>query len=198
MASRDRLPEAIAYAAKYENDAPTAVAVLADLLKDRDESVAKEAATALGTIAAEPDIAVPALINAAQNRRNGVRWEAVPALAKFGVEARPAIPVLIKCLDDHDVVVIYRALWALKTLRLEPEVVVPALTRKSLEKPYSGRQAAALEALATFGKAAEGAVPALLPLLQDSNPAIRQAATNALKEIAPEAEPLRGSAVYLH
>jgi HEAT repeat protein len=186
IATRDNVPQAIAYVARYEN-APSAVGVLCRLLNDQDARVAEEAAKALVTLGVEPAVTVPALIKAAQDQRsNGLRWEAVTALGKFGAQVRPAIPVLVKCLNDQNVVVRFRAIQALRTLRLEPGLVVPALTRKSVDKQHPGEQVGAMEALATFGKAAESAVPVILPLLDDSHIELRRAATNALREIAPE------------
>jgi HEAT repeat protein len=187
---RDRLLMPIAYIAKQNAESASVVPTLLDLLKDQDARVAEETAAALAYIGAQPHLAVPALIKAAQERRATVRCAALSALADFGSHARPAIPLLIRCLDDDHVDVQMSALRTLGFLRLEPKLVVPALMTcvqdSAKEASAHSRQALAVLVLGRYGKAAESAVPLILPLLDDSHLDLRRSATNALKEIAPE------------
>jgi HEAT repeat protein len=64
------------------------------LQKDKDLSVRKAAAEALGNIGAEPENVVPLLIDALKEKNNGLKLGAISALAMYGSEAKDAIPAL--------------------------------------------------------------------------------------------------------
>ena len=61
-----------------------------------------EAATILGQLHREPDVAVPALIRALQSDDGYLRYNAAAALGKFGSQAEAAVPALTKALQDSD------------------------------------------------------------------------------------------------
>jgi HEAT repeat protein len=80
-----------------------AVPALVKALEDPDYRVTRDAATALGYAAIEPDIVVPALVKSLdypqdQKRFNliGVRHAAINALGDFGEAAQAAVPALTK------------------------------------------------------------------------------------------------------
>lgn len=80
-----------------------AVPALVKALKDPDYRVARDAATALGHAALEPDVVVPALVKSLDYPQDhkrfnliGVRNAAINALGDFGEAAQAAVPALAK------------------------------------------------------------------------------------------------------
>jgi len=82
--------------------AASAVPELASELVQASQSsiLRSSAATALGRIARQPNVAVPALIEATGDADPGIRQSAVRALAAFGPEAEAAVPALIAVLTE--------------------------------------------------------------------------------------------------
>ena len=69
---------------------------------DRFSGAASQAATELGELHRDPDLAVPALIQSFQSDDRYMRYCSAAALGRFGVQAKSAIPVLTKALEDSD------------------------------------------------------------------------------------------------
>ena len=133
---------------------------------------------ALGA-AAKP--AVPALIALLNDSHGEVRYAAVFALDELGSLAEDALPSLVKFLKPDE----------FHQIRLEPERAIPVLVQlldESQNQPHSERiRGNAMSGLRQFGALAKPAVPSLLRLLNDANEDTRWQATNALKDIDPEA-----------
>jgi hypothetical protein len=111
------------------------------------------------------------------------RFYAITALQSFGTNARPAIPILIASLTNTALA--SAASETLGHLKLETQLVVPALIEiAQTSDPIS--QSWAISTISAFGTNALAAVPVLLPALSSTNALVRDAATNALLEIAPE------------
>jgi len=64
------------------------------LQKDKDFSVRKAAAEALGNIGAEPEKVVPLLMGALKEKNTPLKLGAITALAQYGGDAKDALPVL--------------------------------------------------------------------------------------------------------
>jgi HEAT repeat protein len=96
----------------------------------------------------------------------------------------PIVPLLAQCATD-DFLIAHNALETLGKLRLEPMVAVPVLTNALRNRHYFMRLRAA-EGIGQFGDAGYLAVPALKASLNDPEPVVREAVTNALKAVAPE------------
>src|SRR5208283_3048244 len=77
---------------------------------------ATQAATILGELHREPDVAIPALIQALQSDDRYLRENAVAALGRFGGQAKAAIPALTKALEDSDASVRRQAAAALNRI----------------------------------------------------------------------------------
>ena len=105
-----------------------------------------------------------------------------------GTNASRLAGTFIQCLGDTNPLVVRIAAKGLGSLGLEPSVSVPALTN-CLKSSDPHVQANAAEALGRFGEQARSAVPPLTDLLNDPRPSTRNAATNALRNIAPELLP---------
>jgi hypothetical protein len=112
---------AVAQMHNLGSNAPAVVGVLIRCLSDPDGTVASRAGYAIGHLALEPDLAVPALAKALQNPNADVRHGAARALGEFGDQARPAAAALVKALNDSDFSV---RLYATNALRqIAPEVL---------------------------------------------------------------------------
>jgi HEAT repeat protein len=127
--------------------------------------------------------AAPLLITLLKSQDSDIRSTAARSLGKIGPASKPAIPHLLKLMEDTDTSVREDAITSLGQIHLEPEVVVPVLI-KNLKRSTSR---ATIYALRDFGGDAKPAVPDLVQCLNDENEYVRFAATNALKQIDPEA-----------
>ena len=108
--------------------------------------------------------------------------------------AGPAVPFLIECLKDHEIRVRDIAAWSLWRIARDGErppadQVVPALTGcLDASAPRLLRMRTML-ALEVYGDQARPAVPHLLKALADPDRGVRESATNALEQIAPDLLP---------
>ena len=127
--------------------------------------------------------AIPALLAIITNQNAEARFYAVRSIQQLGSEAAPAIPMLIVCLKDRAVSI--AAYESLGRLKLEPHRVVPVLVSTAQGSDPLSR-ALAILTLGDYRKEAQAAVPTLLAALSDNHAVVRDAATNALQQIAPE------------
>jgi HEAT repeat protein len=112
------------------------------------------------------------------------------AILFLGTNGAPAIPFLIPALQNTNASVRDKALDALSVIHASPETTIPAIL--PLVEPSNTNnwnRANALSALRNFGPSARPFVPTttLLQALQDPDENIRIHATNALRQIDPEA-----------
>ncbi len=108
----------------------------------------------------------------------------IEALGSIGPRARTAVPLIVKALEFDSYPV--HPIAALGEIHAKPEIAVPALM-KCLKKSVDSslRLEAAVE-LGRFGKDAKPAVPMLIELWKETDPALKTAAADALKQIDPE------------
>jgi HEAT repeat protein len=155
-----------------------AVPGLVRALEDKNTSVRRIAAEALGNLGSEG--AIPGLLRAIQDKDYEVRGRATEALGKLGAEA--AIPGLLRALEDEDSYVRRIAVEALGNLG--SEVAIPGLLR-ALKDEDSFVFWEAAEALGKLG--AEAAIPGLLRAIEDEDFRVRESATEALGKLGAEA-----------
>jgi hypothetical protein len=96
----DGLPP-VGSAVKMFGSDPTAVPVLAELLRDKDVRIRSAACHALARSGLTAKQIVFPLAEALYDSDTGIRLEAVEALAALGPEGKPALPGLIHVLEDH-------------------------------------------------------------------------------------------------
>ena len=101
-------------------DTPVVIPLLLDGLADPEPGVRVVAATYLGIIHEEGEVAVPALIETLQDEDPEVRAAAATALGSFGSEAAVAVPALKKAVGDRDENVAREAGVALVKLTKQP------------------------------------------------------------------------------
>ena len=81
---------------------PAAVPALAELLKDKNESVRRVAGWSLGRIGPEAKAAIPALTEMLKDKVESVRSVAASVLGKMGPEVKTAVPAIMELLKDKD------------------------------------------------------------------------------------------------
>jgi HEAT repeat protein len=129
--------------------------------------------------------AVPDLITLLDRTNQDISAVAVTCLGNIGPQANSAVPRLIRFIDDPDRIVRFGTTVTLSRIHMRPELVVPVLaTNLSATNVILPTT---INALAAFGEAAKPAVPILLTFLNQENDYVREATTNALKAIDPEA-----------
>jgi hypothetical protein len=164
-AAAPAIPELVRIANRgYSGSSPAAIAALAHLGKD----------------------ALPPLLAFITNNAFPFRHEAMISVGRMrylGTNAHPAVVLLIKSLSDPHLAP--NAAVVLGSLRLESDITVPAL----VECTHSSQELLAMCAatsLGKFGASARPAVPELLKMLDDPSINVRNVATVALQQIAPE------------
>jgi hypothetical protein len=132
--------------------------------------------------------ALQPLLKALNDRNPRVREFAASAL-KMPDQAAVIVPALLPKLNDPDEIVRGVSLLTLVWLRPDPdtaEKIVPLITA-ALNDPSSFVRQDACNALRSLAPFSKPAVPALVRLLQDSDPNVRKLAADALMLIDNEA-----------
>ena len=145
------------------------------------------AASCLAKLGSEVRAAVPGLIALLDSPDEMTRYSAFNVLQRIGPAADLALPALLDHIR-HDPSDSIRS-FAVTTLanngigRTNPDAVVPVLidclgsANQVINRPDT------LRALAGLGASAKPAIPVILPYLNNPDPAIRQAASQALRQI---------------
>jgi HEAT repeat protein len=127
--------------------------------------------------------AVPELVKGLKDEDVRVRFYSAWALGKIGPEAAEAVPALLAARADSDGDVRRKVVFALGRIHPSAELLVPALVH-SLKDDDIDVQGTAVEALASYGKAA---VPALVKALADPDFQVRRQALLTVAKIGPDA-----------
>jgi hypothetical protein len=134
--------------------------------------------------------ALPQLIKLGQDgEANHSRW-AVGALGSLRSAGDPAIPFLIQSLTNADWQTRQMAAWSLCTINKQPDIVIPALIEylkflKTLS--LTAEDIYCIDYLTFWGTNAKPAVPVILEFLESPDVRKREAVTNCLPRIDPEA-----------
>ena len=136
------------------------------------------AASGLSTLGAGASAAIPALLHNLDHPDAGVRDWTLSALQKVSQDARLAVPYLFAALRDPDQGVRAHALGSLR--QLDPNGVVPALLQLLQSSANRDLRIDSVRAIAQGGATSHGAPAALIPLLADSDPAVREIVNVAL------------------
>lgn len=138
-----------------------------------------------------PPTVVPKLIEIAANHpEEDGRYIAVFALSRLGARAEPAILFFIQCLTNTCNIIREEGAVGLGQVGGQPQIAIPALMKyleSARASPNSFEARAAVSALGKFGTNAKPAVPLLLSFLDYSAVDVREAVTNYLPAIDPEA-----------
>ncbi len=158
-------------------NAARAIPQLIHALGDQDSGASMAAAAALANIGMS---AINPLITASRDNMPAVRQRAVYALGLIGPDAAPAIPDLLARLKDPDEQVRTSSAFSLSAIG---PAALPAILDAVSHQTGLVRQGAA-KALAFGFPSRRRAVPPLLEMLKDPDPASRAQAIQTLAAIA--------------
>jgi hypothetical protein len=163
--------------------AEEAVPSLTKMLNGKKRGPASKAGLALSAIGPK---GLPPLMQALADSSRSDRDEIAFRICQMGTNGRPAIPLLIRCFKEPKPTGLSPNTYdAMMNLQPEPGQIIPALI-EAIADPKR-RVPNAIHDLASFGRAASNAVPALLDALNDPNFYTRAAATSVLQRIDPDA-----------
>jgi HEAT repeat protein len=164
------------------------IPILLEIAKNERDSDRPHALAALGSVGADPEVALPLLTAALRDPTgNYAPIMAAQTLGTYGAKAKAALPDLEKAMQGHwDAKVRVDAAGAIWRISQQAKTVVPVLTAALKENDGAARQRA-IGNLRRIGPAAKEAVPALLAVWQDPKDDQRDYAAKALKAIDPEA-----------
>ena len=168
---------------------PDARLVLPDLLRMANDTnsplTADRACVAMSYLGSD---VIPYVVEALTNANHPLHQQA-PSIAfemgYLGTNAASLVPLLVQGTQDSSDYFAFRSIRALGSLQLSPEIAVPALTNGLRHSSPRIRMWAAVE-LKAFKSAARPAVNALIAARSDPDYSVREAAKEALTEIAPE------------
>ena len=158
-------------------EAKDAVSELAELMKDRDASVAIEAVSSLTRIG---KAAVPKLVEALQGEDQRSRSWAAGALGRIGPDADSAGPALLEAIKDKNRQVSSDASTALGGIQTKKTL---SMLLAALGDTDPQTRPAIILALGRFRDESKQVVPALDALLLDKDTMIRERAVRALGSI---------------
>lgn len=165
--------------------AKPAVPALNLALDDEHETVRMHAVGALGEIGIPAALVIPALTKALHDRANQVRHRALTQFAFSIPPTESAMPHLKELAEDKNANIATLAKAALNSPHRQAKnrtaVYVTMLQMGSSGRDYTLRQ------LAQLGPEASGAVPAVIRILQDTQPLHRYLAAEVLSAIGPGA-----------
>ena len=133
--------------------------------------------------------AVPGLIAILGSDNEMERYSSFNVLQRIGSAADQALPAILDHIQ-HDPSESMRS-FAVTTLannsigKQNPDAVVPVLIECLAPTNKAILRSETLRALAGLGASAKLAVPAILPYLNDPDPAVRKAAAEAIRQIDP-------------
>ena len=145
---------------------------------------------AMRALAHMGDEGIQALLESVKNPAAPYRDKALSEIGQahtLGANINPAMPAILRCLNDKDNLVNDGA-WHIVIGRfalLEPQMLLNNITNNLPNFDQAG-QVTLLEVLSKLGEAARPAMPTVVGLLNCTNVETRNAATNALRKIAPE------------
>jgi len=147
-------------------------------IMNHEEGVRESAALALGQVGPPARRAIPALTIALGDEHGGVRYNAANALGQMGTAARPSVPALVEALASGDAA----AEFALGRIGFDP-TDLPLLLRALKNPDNPPLRAAAARVVGQIKD--ENVVTSLRMLLEDEDPAVREAARTVLGRLDP-------------
>ncbi|TWT34373.1 HEAT repeat domain-containing protein [Blastopirellula retiformator] len=165
--------------------AAPAVPALVKLIDDENPRTEDAAVLALAAIGPAAEAAAPRLAKEVEEGTGKDPHDAALALGKIGPAAKDAAPSLEKTMtSSEDASLRVLSAWALLQIEGKSATakILPELTKALKAKDPIARKGAS-QLLGQLGAPAKSAAPALKGLLQDEDPAVRDAAAQALELI---------------
>lgn len=151
-------------------------------LNDKNPNVRSWIASALGRIRPSQKQTLSALYAKVSDKVSQVQYEVYKAIAASDITSNERNQKLVACLSSKKTAIQVLCAKALGRSSQQEHSAFQALKKLSSSKSPRKVRVAAIRALGRFGKKA---LPALYPLLKDSNRRIRVAAIKALKHQKP-------------
>jgi len=133
--------------------------------------------------------AVPTLVNGLTNPSPAHRMRIAAILGDrefFPEIVSTNVAALLKCLEDPDAGVAWAGAASLGNLQAQPETVLPALQLAAEKHGVHEVRLEAIKAIGRFGAEGRAAMPFLIRALSSTNSEQAEAATNALRQVAPD------------
>ena len=129
-------------------------------------------------------------LNDTSNQSNW--WRNATIISFIGTNVEPAVPALVAALQQTNRFIQDQALKLLRQIHARPELSIPAVT-PFLQSTNGSDRATSIKIIHAFGLAGKPWFPTaeIIHCLDDPELEVRKHATNALREIAPEALPRR-------
>jgi HEAT repeat protein len=172
-------------------EAAEAVPALTQALQEpvtdaNDAAFRVETQMALAAIGPAAAPAVQELIKSLDSDDIDIRGTACYALGKIGAEASNAVGPLRNCLQHLDPTESGPVWWALLQIRPDDREIIQAIAPRliaALEQPSALVRAEAAAALGNLGEDALPALPRLKQLQEDPDPAVQEAAGQAVRKL---------------
>jgi len=169
-------------------EAAPAIPELIKVLKDSDFAVRWAAVRALGKMHLEAEQVVPALIPLLSDRDVDVAVAAAVAVKRFGEKAAGAVETIGQALQTNEPDIRIALMEALEAIGLKALPVLPTAVGMLKDTNWRVRKTAAW-LLGRFGpRAHDAAAETLRSMLQDENPEVRRAVSDALLSVEREKE----------
>lgn len=176
---------ALALMGKYDDGG---LPVISDSLANSNETVAKAAARALGSIGVEkPDLVLPLLIKALEDKNSTAARNALPALRKMKKDALPALPKVAAMFAGADAATRSDVLDTVSALDEKGDFSLPIFV-KSLESDDPIDRREALLGLLRLKSAWKEFLAPLVGIMDDPDVENRMVIVGILKGIANESD----------
>ncbi len=156
-----------------------AVAALTGILKDPEAQVRGAAATALGII-----VGTAARPASGRDSSKAAQKTGTPASS---IDPEPVTTALFDLVGDPDTTVRQAALTAIRQVASKRQGQPPPALFAAIEDESATTRATAISTLVTFSSGLDPLIPALLRHLEHDEPPVRDACSQALREIRPAA-----------
>lgn len=181
---------ALALMGKYDD---AALPVIADSLASSNETTAKTAARALGSIGTEkPGVVLPLLLKALDDKNSSAARNALPALRKMKKDASPALPKVAAMFAGADAATRSDVLDTVSALDEKGDFSLPIFV-KSLESDDPIDRREALLGLLRLKAAWREFLAPVISILDDPDVENRMVMVGILKGIANESDQAAGA-----
>ncbi|HKB38583.1 MAG TPA: HEAT repeat domain-containing protein, partial [Gemmataceae bacterium] len=177
---RERAAEGLSNVGRALGDVHRA---LAAALKDESKDVRGQAAWALARMDCDARLVLPALDEFLKDDEKPVRQQSLHALFSYHPVS---VPRFMEALKDRDWEVRDAAAERLGQCGREAKEAIPALAEVARSDPHPTVRGRALSALPSMG---EGAIPALVELLESADWGVQQNAMDGLQRYRDRAKP---------
>src|ERR1051325_9539906 len=160
-------------------------------LRDNSGDIRRTGAHGIAALGSNAAVAIPRLIQIARHHpEEDARYVVTYALRTLCETSEPALPFFLEALTNQVAIIRDEAAIGLGSMANHTDLAMPALIqhlKRQKATTHTFELSDALGSLRRLGRAARPATPEVMTLLGHSVQDVREAATNCLLEIDPEA-----------